>query len=203
MNASRRVYVIDDSPEELLFIERICQSIGLEVEMYQSGREFLDQFDPEQNGCALLDMLMPEMDGLELFQEIRKRTKTLTCVLMTGFGDTASCRAAFRAGIFDFIEKNAGPREFLDVIERAFEHSSMQSGNSAIGLPANWEKLTDREREVAEQLMHGFTLKKIAALLGITVQTASKHRSKVFEKLCVSSEVELLRQSLEQNASQN
>ncbi|MDA8746483.1 response regulator [Rubripirellula amarantea] len=195
---TRQVYLVDDSPEEIQFVERICESVGVKVRSFSSAESFLDAMDSIKGGCVLIDMLMPGMNGLSLFEAIKDQDSSLTCILMTGFGDTASCRAAFRAGIFDFIEKDAGPREFLDVIERAFDHAESISDRTSgtADTPAEWEVLTQREKEVAEQLVHGFTLKKIASILGITVQTASKHRSRVFDKLGVASEVELLKSKI-------
>jgi len=53
--------------------------------------------------------------------------------------------------------------------------------------------LSPRECEVMQLLAGGLTLKEIATELGISVQTASKHRSNLFEKLRISNEVELLK----------
>ena len=193
------VYLIDDSAEDAQDVKRICESVSIRVMSFGSGDSFLAGVGAKEQGCALIDMLMPGMNGLALFRAISNRQQPLTCVLMTGHGDTASCRAAFRAGVFDFIEKDAGPHEFLDAIERALEDAKKPANEvvSQRDLPASWDALTLRENEVAEQLMHGFTLKKISSVLGISVQTASKHRTRVFNKLKVASEVELLKLRIE------
>ena len=54
------------------------------------------------------------------------------------------------------------------------------------------EMLTSREKEVLELLIDGKALKDIAAILSITVQTASKHRVRVLQKFDVENEVGLV-----------
>ncbi len=56
--------------------------------------------------------------------------------------------------------------------------------------------LTLREEEVMRLLVLGRSQKQIAAELGITIQTAAKHRAKVLQKLCVANDVELVRLTL-------
>lgn len=52
--------------------------------------------------------------------------------------------------------------------------------------------LTARESEVMDMVVSGMTQKQIATALGITVQTAAKHRAKVLEKLNIHNDVELV-----------
>lgn len=55
------------------------------------------------------------------------------------------------------------------------------------------ESVSKREYEVMRLLTQGMALKEIGTELGISVQTAPKHRSRLFEKLDVHTEVELLK----------
>ena len=55
------------------------------------------------------------------------------------------------------------------------------------------DSLTPREYDVMELLADAMTLKEIANQLGISVQTASKHRLRVLEKLGAKNEVALLK----------
>ncbi|REK17753.1 MAG: PAS domain S-box protein [Planctomycetota bacterium] len=58
-------------------------------------------------------------------------------------------------------------------------------------------KLTPRESEIMDLIVSGMTLKQIAQSLDITIQTAAKHRSRVFDKLNVVNDVELVHLSAE------
>jgi FixJ family two-component response regulator len=201
-----RVYLVDDDPVQRQFIKRLCDAAGLKTISFSTPTEFLSSAADLTPGCLLLDMMMPGMDGLALFEQIAERKLPLTCVLMTDFADASSCRAAFRAGMFDFVDKDRPPMEILETIKSAIAHrkSTAQCVNSQSLCSDQWDALTGRESEVAELLMDGNTLKQIASLLNISVQTASKHRSRVFEKTNVNSEVELLKATMaKSNAAQN
>jgi PAS domain S-box-containing protein len=54
------------------------------------------------------------------------------------------------------------------------------------------EKLTPRESEIMDLIVSGMTLKQIAQSLDISVQTVAKHRARVYFKLNVASDVELV-----------
>jgi two-component system, LuxR family, response regulator FixJ len=189
------IYVIDDDSIQSKSVARLCNSVGFKAMCFSAPREFFSIASTLKPGCALIDMRMPEMDGLEVFAEITKRTLPITSVMFTGYADTAVCRAAFRAGIFDFVAKDSEPHEIIEVIHSAMTHRRNINGHMASDSQSetHWGKLSDREAEVADLLIDGTTLKGIAFRLGISVQTASKHRTRVFDKIGVSSEIELLR----------
>lgn len=59
-------------------------------------------------------------------------------------------------------------------------------------LPKSTHKpLSDREMEVAAMLAHGTQVKAIAFALGLSVKTVSTHRTRLLEKLGLSSNVAL------------
>lgn len=59
------------------------------------------------------------------------------------------------------------------------------------------DKLTPREAEVMDLIVAGMSQKQIATTLGISVQTTAKHRSRVLEKLGLSSDVQLVHLALQ------
>jgi DNA-binding CsgD family transcriptional regulator len=52
-------------------------------------------------------------------------------------------------------------------------------------------RLSRREIEVAELVLHGYRNSRIAATLGISPATAKKHLSRIFEKVGVDSRAQL------------
>gem|GEM_PF-2134091 len=59
------------------------------------------------------------------------------------------------------------------------------------------DKLTPREAEVMDLIVAGMSQKQIATTLNISVQTTAKHRSRVLEKLNLSSDVQLVHLALQ------
>ena len=194
-SSTPRVYVIDDHPEELLLIRRLCESVNLQVDTFDSPEEFLQQVDSRSAGCVVVDLLMPQMSGLDVQERLLALGVKMPIIVVTGHADTGTCRTAFKKGVFDFLEKGFEPHDLLTSIQRALEANDQyrqQESQRDIAME-QLDSLTQREVEVMRQLAQGNSLKEIAGLSGISVQTASKHRCNIFRKLDVNNEVDLLK----------
>ncbi len=189
------VHIIDDDSNDIRLLHRLCQSVGLDVICFESPREFLDRFDPDQNGCVVTDLMMPEMTGLQLYSELRDRGSNIPIIVLTGHADAGTCRSALHDGVFDYVEKSINPHDLLVVIRDAIAHDSKQTEERSLQQRAQLrlQALSPREHEVAQVLARGWSLKEIGSHFNISVQTASKHRAKLFEKLGVANEVELFK----------
>lgn len=189
------VYIIDDHPNDSLIVRRLCESVGFSARTYDSPTKFLADVKPDHRGCIVADLMMPEMTGLQLHAKLQQAHSELPIIVLTGHADATTCRTAFRNGVFDYVEKSFTPHDLLVVIRAAINQNATQIHERGIrrSFEKQLEVLSPREREVMGLLSDGLTLKMIAAKLGISVQTASKHRSKLFEKLGVGNEIELLK----------
>jgi two-component system response regulator FixJ len=192
------VFLVDDDDAALDSLKCLLESVGLQAEAYSSSVQFLERYDPARPGCIVLDIRMPQLGGLDVQEAIRARGRPLPVIIVTGHADVPVCTAAFRAGAFDFIEKPANHQLLLGRIQRAIQQDALNRRSEEGGrqLQELQSSLTSREREVMDRLVAGRTLKQIAVELGISLQTASKHRIRVLEKLDVSTDVELVRLSL-------
>lgn len=189
------VSIVDDDIDALESLAYLLKSIGMRVEAYESPSAFLNDYDPLRPGCIVLDVRMPEISGLELQQELTRRGPTPPVIVVTGHGDVPVCAAAFRAGAFDFIEKPVNHQLLLGRIQRAIEQDAARRRGleHSREISARVARLTRREREVMDMIASGQTLKQIATALEVSVQTASKHRARVLEKMEVTTDVALAR----------
>ena len=148
-----------------------------------------------ESGCIVADLMMPEMAGLQLHAESKDSQTEIPIIVITGHADARICRTALQNGVFDFVEKSFNPHDLLVVIQSAIEENTKKNTERRIRERAmqQFDNLSNREDEVMKLLVTGLTLKSIAGELGISVQTASKHRIRLFEKLDVRNEVELVK----------
>jgi FixJ family two-component response regulator len=137
---------------------------------------------------------MPEMDGLEVQGRLSKRGVRLPIIFVTAHGDVPTCVRALQAGAFGFLEKPVDDHVLLDQIHAAL---ARRGGGEAVVSAADFgnrvSQLTSREKVVLNMLIAGKTLKEIAAVNHVTVQTAWRHRVNIFTKLAVDNDVELVR----------
>jgi two-component system, LuxR family, response regulator FixJ len=188
------VFVVDDDPGALRSLCWLIQQADLPVRAFQSGREFLAAYDPHATGCLVLDVRMPDLDGLEIQQRLWDRGARLPIIFITAHGDVPTCAAAFKAGAFEFLEKPVDDVLLLDRIQRALARASEQMRVGSTGeFAARMSQLTPAENEVMHLLMSGKTLKEIARIRNVTVQTIWRHRLSIFEKMGVHNDLELVR----------
>jgi two-component system response regulator FixJ len=192
------VFLVDDDPGALDSLRFLVESDGLRVESYASARTFIEQYDADRPGCVVVDYRMPEMSGLDLQDELRSRGAIVPVIVVTAYGDVASCARAFRSGAIDYLEKPLKGPILLERIHAAIERDAQKREQLARSpqLQRQLATLTMREKEVLDRLVEGRSLKQIALEFGVSIQTAAKHRTKVLEKLGVTNDIELVRMVL-------
>ena len=192
------VFVVDDDAAVRDSLKALLRSVGLSVEVYGSGRSFIDACAPSRRGCLVLDVRLPDMNGLEVQQELADRGIDLPVIIVTGYADVPMAVGAMKAGAIDFIEKPYDDETIIASIRRAREldepaHSKAAAAEQAVARAA---LLTPREREVLDHLIIGRSNKNIAFELGISARTVEVHRARVMEKMQAESLSHLVRMAL-------
>lgn len=198
-DASRTVYVVDDDPAMRHSLAWLIGALGVSVESFGSGEEFLRAVRPDRPGCLVTDVRMPGMSGLELQDTLARAGSLLAVVVITGHGDVPMAARAFRGGAVDFIEKPFNDQLLLDRVHEALEtsmrvwavHTRKAEVRSLLA------RLTPRERQVADLVVAGKLNKVIAAEINLSPKTVELHRHNVMEKLEVGSVADLTRLLIE------
>jgi two-component system response regulator FixJ len=184
------VYLIDDDPSVLKSLMFLCETSGLRSLPFATGNAFLDYYQVHRNlaGCIVSDFRMPDLSGIELFEALRREACPLPLIMVTAHGDVPMCSMAIRRGVFDFLAKPY-PEDLLITRIKA----ALKADERLQSLLKRVAKLTDREREIMELLRHGKSMKEIAVDSKTSIQTISKHRQRLLDKLEVRNDVELAR----------
>jgi RNA polymerase sigma factor (sigma-70 family) len=198
MKPELTVFVVDDDEEVRNSMKRLMNSVGLTVETFASGEEFLAQSDPARPGCLLLDVRMGGMSGLEVQERLALEDVQPPIIIITGHGDVPMAVRAVMAGAVDFIEKPFNEQVLLDSVHRAIEIDGKHRGRALqlADISARLERLTPREREILDLVVAGKRNKVIAGELGISQSTVESHRAKVMEKMQAESLSDLMRMML-------
>jgi len=185
MSGQPIIVVIDDHESMRSSLRALLESAGFQVKDYPAATAYLDDGAAARGDCMVVDVRMPGMSGIELQEELVRRSILLPVIVMTGNGDVALAVRAMKAGAVDFLEKPFDDEALLAVIQRALSESrrthdleaEAKAASQIIGL------LTDREREVFQHLVLGKTNKLIAYDLGISPRTVEIHRARLQEKM--------------------
>ena len=176
-------------------LARLFRSVDLKVEVFGSTRELLAQQLPESAACLVLDVRLPGLSGLDFQTELAKSGIQIPIIFMTGHGDVPMSVKAMKAGATDFLTKPFRDQDMLDAVSHAIEHDRKRRAAAAeiVGLQAQFEALTPREREIMGFVTIGLLNKQIAAELGLSLVTVKIHRGHLMRKMHARSLAELVR----------
>ena len=198
MNSQLTVFIVDDDPAVRDALGLLLGVHDYRVALFADGESFINAFRPEWRGCVLLDIRMPGIDGLSLQKKLGEIGSQLPVIVMTGHGDVASAREAFRALALDFLEKPLDRERLLAAIGEAFarQRDTLQQVAEEQQNHQLLARLTPREAEIMERVVAGRHNREIAAELGISPRTVEVHKARMMDKLGVGSVAELVRLQL-------
>ena len=175
------VHVLDDDPAVLRSLGRLLDSVGYEVELYETAFALLAAA-ADISGCVLLDIRMPDLDGREVFERLRE--SGCPVILMTGHGDVEMAVEVLKSGAADFLEKPFSEERLCNAIAAALQKTDeRQMQDVAHRAARQLEKLSPREREVLDALVRGEAHKVIAHRLAISARTVELHRARMLQRL--------------------
>lgn len=190
---SGTAFIVDTNSGYLRLVEMRCAAHGISTLSFDDAEEFLATVEPNTEGCLIVDLDLPKLAGLAVHRELQRMQIPLETIITTGGTDARTCREGFKSGVLDVIGKDLDEPDFIPIVERALALSNqwMHHRNLAVSARRKLARLTATELLVAHQLASGGSLFDIGSELGITVQTSSKHKSRVFQKLEVESSVQV------------
>lgn len=188
-------YVVDDDAAVRDALVLLLSLRGHRAAAFASAEDFLAAAKPDWAGCAIVDIRMPGMDGLALLKRMREGPVRLPVVIVTGHGDVASAREAFRNEAVDFLEKPFDADVLVETVEAIFrrERDRIASRREEGERERRLDALSAREREVLEQLLLGLHNRDVAERLGISPRTVEVHKARILDKLGARNVVDLLR----------
>lgn len=178
------VHIVDDDEAVARTVARTARSIGFETRQFASPAGFLGSLDELEPGIICLDIKMPGMSGIELLKLLLKKQIDWPVIMLSGFAEVGSTIEAFRSGAVHFLRKPFKQAELVAALTEAAEIGRRRL-SQAID-PKQLEalkRLTQRERQVLEEIARGLQSKEVAWKLGISVRTVDVHRSNILAKL--------------------
>ncbi len=193
------VHVVDDDHAVRDSLSLLLGLRGYATRTFASGDEFLAAVDPAASGCVLLDLRMPGTEGLAVQSRLAAQGIGMPVIVLTAHGDAANARAALKGGAFEFLEKPVDDALLAKTIEAALTQDAQARAQAERRemLKRQLERLTPREREVLDRVVHGQHNREIAVEFGISPRTVEVHKARIMDKLQVERMPELIRIALE------
>jgi len=189
------VFVIDDDPSVRSSIKILLESVGLEVELFGSTKEFLLGRPADRPSCLVLDIRLPGVSGLDFQRQLAEAKINIPIIFISAHGDVPMTVRAMKAGAIEFLTKPFRDQDLLDAVHVALERDRARRQQEA-GLAVvreRFESLSPREREVVSMVVSGMLNKQIAAQIGTAENTVKVHRSRAMEKMQANSLADLVK----------
>ena len=188
----RTVFIVEDDAAVRDSLALLLSLRGYPTAVFACAEDFLSALASHWRGVVVADIRMPGMSGLDLQAALAQHPAKLPVIIITGHGDVAAARQAFKSNAIDFIEKPIDDERLLESIEKVL-HLEVPGWDPAMGSRPGSSSLSVREKEVMKLVVDGLDNRSVGEQLGISPRTVEVHKSRVMTKLGARNLAELMR----------
>ena len=123
---AERMLVIDDENVVLESCRKIFTEEGFEVVTTNSAQEGLDLISGSSFDVVLCDWKMPGFDGMDVVEEVDKRSPDSVIVMISGFPSVGRATEAMKRGALDYVPKPFSPEEITQAVKKAMRNKLVQ-----------------------------------------------------------------------------
>jgi two-component system, NarL family, invasion response regulator UvrY len=169
------------------------------------GNTALGLIRSRRYGVVLLDINMGPRNGLETLAAIRAEQPRLPVIMLSMYVEAQYARLALRSRANAYLSKDVGPDELLRAIRfvagggvyvtPSLKPDTWRSPSVAGDAPPH-QALSPREMQVMLKIARGVPLTEIGVQMCISVKTVGSHRTRILDKLGVTSNAELVQYTM-------
>lgn len=167
--------------------------------------ETLDNLSRRRWDVLVLDIFMPGRSGLEVLYDVRRQHPDLPVLVLSSAPEEQLAVRVLKAGARGYLNKQAAPEELVKAVGKLLAGGRYVSAAMAERLVAEisqadrpaHDQLSDREYAVLQLLVAGRAIKEIADELSLSPKTVSTFHTRIWEKLRLHNDVELVRYAIE------
>jgi len=196
--------IVDDHPIVAEYLRAAASRAMPEAAVRTANRleDALEAMHADPADLVLLDLGLPGCGGIESLLRFRGEFPDSRVVVITSEDASVVIRGALAAGAAGFIPKTAGPQLMVNALRLVAEGGRyvppevLDAGQAPEPPVVNGKTtrgaLTERQREILDQLLQGRTIGEAATELGIAEATAKHHALAVYAAYGVSSRADLI-----------
>jgi two-component system, NarL family, invasion response regulator UvrY len=165
-----------------------------------SGREALDLVRKGDIDVIVMDLSMPDHSGVDALAAIKAREPDLPVLILSGFPELHYATTLLKQGASGYLNKECDPEEIVKAIRTVFRGRKyitpavaelLADGLTSEEGKLPHELLSEREFQVFLRLAKGETIGHVADSMALSVKTVSTYRTRLMEKMKLSSNSDL------------
>ncbi len=170
-----------------------------------SGEEAIQMTRQLKPDVVLMDVSLPGLSGLEATERILKVQPKVRVLVLTAHSEPPLPARLLDSGASGYLTKACNAKELIRAVRKVISGEryigsdiSQQLAISLLpGAPQSpFQDLTSREMEIALMLTQGMKVQSIGEVLNVSPKTVATYKYRIYDKVGVSNEVELLRTAL-------
>jgi DNA-binding NarL/FixJ family response regulator len=209
--ARRRVLIVEDDEPTRERLVRAVAAHADEIELSDAVgtvREGVLSLRRDPPEVLLVDLGLPDGSGIALIRAARALSSDVLSMVITVFGDEKSVLGAIEAGARGYLQKDQAAEDVGTAILQLLAGGSPITPAIAQYLILRFQEhpraargvapsLSQRELEVLELVVKGFTFPEIARLLALSPHTVGTFVRRIYRKLEVRSRGEAVFEALQ------
>lgn len=146
------ILIIEDNQTMREGMVAVIEGMKQPVTAVGDGKKGLEVFAPERFSLVITDYKMPGMDGLQVLQEIKRRSAETEVMIITAYGTIDLAVTAMQEGAADFITKPFGHDEFRLKVKKLLDRIRQNT---------EMRRLTEENIYLREELENQFNFGEI------------------------------------------
>jgi DNA-binding NarL/FixJ family response regulator len=211
-----KILVVDDHP---IVRQGLAQLLNHESDLVvtaqaEDAHEAMSLMKETPLDFVIVDISLKETSGMELIKDIKAAHPDLYILALSMHDESLYAERALRAGARGYVMKSEATQKVVDAIRKimagriyvsdsvaAKMMNKIVGGRPNVGASAI-ERLSDRELEVFSLIGQGFSTRKIAERLHLSIKTIETYRAHIKDKLNLTDATELLQYAIRWSNSQ-
>ncbi len=205
-----RILLADDHQIVLEGLKNLLEQEFEVVGTVEDGRALVAEARKLHPDVIVVDISMPLLNGIEAVRQIKKTDNRSKIIFLTMHPDVTYAATAFDAGASGYVLKNSASRELVTAIKEAVQGKTYVTPTIAGELIQTYTsyrrseniiagELTDRQREILQLVVEGYSAKEIANMLSISPRTVETHKYNMMQELNLKTTADLIKFAIKNN----
>jgi two-component system invasion response regulator UvrY len=176
------------------------------IEEAIDGVDIIKKIDERNWSVIISDISMPGRSGLDIIKYVKDNYPKIPVLILSVHSPEHYAVRTFKAGASGYLTKETAPEELVRAIEQILSGKKYVTAEIAElliqyhvdeDMDQPHKSLSDREMEVFQLLAKGKKLSDIADELSLSVNTISTYRTRILDKMHITSNADITRYAIE------
>ncbi|MDE3142583.1 MAG: response regulator transcription factor [Bacteroidota bacterium] len=177
-----------------------------QIEEASDGIELLDKALKQDWSIIISDITMPGFTGIEVLKQLKEKKPKQPVLMLSVHAPEQYAIRTLKAGASGYLTKESAPDELVKAVQHILsgrKYITPEVAELLVFMNSDddsnkklHESLSDREFEVLKLIASGKTVSQIAEILSLSIHTISTYRSRILEKMHMSTNAELTKYAI-------